>query len=223
MKRLIILAGLILAACAPGTPAVVLPQFVDSGATAYIAPSYPTAQAPIASPNQTTNGFNVNINTAWMDGKNLNANVCYSLPDGSDWSIYAASLNYGGAMMDVYGTTLVSLQEPANGQPGLRCDTITFVVAPDADLTNAIITIDSFGTTPREGEYCSVYMPKIQQTLSERGVGITLQCAGEPGSETMTIASFPAEMTQQQAEEIVYSDEFFTVKGPWSFSFNLAQ
>jgi hypothetical protein len=39
----------------------------------------------------------------------------------------------------------------------------------------------------------------------------------------MTIASFPPEMTQQQAEEIVYSDEFFTVKGPWSFSFNLAQ
>jgi len=27
----------------------------------------------------------------------------------------------------------------------------------------------------------------------------------------------------EQAEEIVYSDEFFTVKGPWSFPFNLAQ
>ena len=223
MKRLIILTSLILAACAPGTPVVVLPQFVDSGATAYIDPSYPTAQVAIQSPNQTASGFNVNINNAWMDGKNVNANVCYSLPDGSDWSIYAASLNYGGTVLDIYGTTLLSLQEPANGQPGLRCDTITFVVAPDADLTNAIITIDSFCTTPLTGEYCSVYMPKIQQTLSERGIGITLQCAGEAGAETMTIASFPPEMTQQQAEEIVYSDEFFTVKGPWSFSFNLAQ
>src|SRR6185369_10452602 len=121
-------------------------------------------------------------------------------------------------VQDVYGTTLVSIQEPADGQPGLRCDTITFVVAPDADLTNAVITIDSFGATPLEGEYCSVYMPKIQQALLERGVGITLDCGD---SDTMTITGFPPEMTQAQAEEMVYSDEFFTVKGPWSFPFNL--
>jgi len=30
-------------------------------------------------------------------------------------------------------------------------------------------------------------------------------------------------MTQAQAEEIVYSNEFYSVKGPWSFSFNLAK
>jgi hypothetical protein len=30
-------------------------------------------------------------------------------------------------------------------------------------------------------------------------------------------------MTQIQAEEIVYSPDFYSVKGPWSFSFNLAQ
>jgi hypothetical protein len=39
----------------------------------------------------------------------------------------------------------------------------------------------------------------------------------------MQILSIPPDMTQTQAEEIVYSDEFYSVKGPWSFSFNLAQ
>lgn len=220
MKRLILLLSLALAACSSaGTPAVVLPEFV-TGPTAYIAPSYPTAQVAIQAPNQTASGFNVNVDRAWMDGKNVNANVCYTLPDGSDWSIYAASLNYAGTLLDVYGTTLVSIQEPVDGQPGMRCDTITFVVAPDADLTNAVITIDSFGTTPLEGEYCSVYMPKIQQSLMERGIGITLDCQG---SDTMAITGFPPDMTQTQAEELVYSNEYFTVKGPWSFSFNLTQ
>jgi hypothetical protein len=220
MKRLTLFLSLFLAACSSaGAPEVVLPEFV-TGPTAYIDPSYPTAQVAIQAPNQTSNGFNVNVERAWMDGKNVNANVCYTLPDGSDWSIYAANLNYAGTVLDVYGTTLVSIQEPANGQTGQRCDTITFVVPPDADLTSAVITIDSFGATPLAGEYCSVYMPKIQQSLLERGIGITLDCQG---SDTMTITGFPPEMTQAQAEEMVYSNEYFTVKGPWSFSFNLAQ
>jgi hypothetical protein len=220
MKRLILFLSLALAACSSANaPEVVLPEFV-TGPTAYIDPSYPTAQVAIQAPNQTTNGFNVNVERAWMDGKKVNANVCYTLPDGSDWSIYAANLNYAGTILDIYETTLVSIQEPANGQTGQRCDTITFVVAPDADLTNAVITIDSFGTPPISGEYCSVYMPKIQQSLMERGIGITLNC---DSSDAMTITGFPPEMTQAQVEELVYSSEFFTVKGPWSFSFNLAQ
>jgi hypothetical protein len=201
---------------------VVLPEFVE-GPTGYIDPSYPTAQVAIQSPNQSASGINVTVDRAWMDGKNVNANVCYTLPDGSDWSIYAANLNYGGIVQDIYGTTLVSLQEAVNGQPGQRCDTLTFVVAPDADLSNSVITIDSFAAVPREEEYCTVYMPKIQQTLMERGIGIVLECVETNGVQNMVITGFPPEMTQTQAEEIVYNSEFFTVRGPWSFSFNLAQ
>jgi hypothetical protein len=140
----------------------------------------------------------------------------------SDWSIWSANLNYGGTVLQEYGTTLVSLQEPANGGKGLRCDTLTFIVAPDANLANASIVIDSVGATPREGEYCSVYMPKIQQAMLERKTGIVLNCVADAnGALTMQITSKPSEMTQQQAEEIVYSDEFYTVKGPWNFSFSL--
>jgi hypothetical protein len=105
----------------------------------------------------------------------------------------------------------------------LRCDTLTFVVPPDADLSNATIVIDSIAATPREGEYCSVYMPKIQEALLARGIGITLDCVDVNGVLTMQIVSMPPEMTQEQAEQIVYSDEFFAVKGPWTFSFNLSR
>ena len=223
MKRLINLFSLVLVACASGaTQPVVLPEFL-APPTAYLDPSYPTAQVSIQSPNQSASGIDVRVDKAWMDGKNLNAKVCFTLPDGSDWSIWSASLNYAGNVLQEYGTTLVSIQEPTDGRSGLRCDTLTFVVAPDADLTHATIVIDSIAATPREGEYCSVYMPKIQQAVMERGIGIVLDCVDVNGTMTMQIVNKPPEMTQEEAEQIVYSDEFYKVNGPWSFSFNLAQ
>ena len=223
MNRLIILTSLILVACAPAaTQSVVLPEFL-AVPTGYIDPSYPTAQVSIQSPDQSAGGIDVRVEQVWVDGKNVNANVCFSLPDASDWSIYSANLNYADVVLDIYGTTMVNVQESANGEAGLRCDMLTFVVPPDADLSNSTIVIKSIAATPREGEYCSVYMPKIQQALLERGIGIVLECVEVDGIQTMKIVSIPPEMTQEQAEQLVFSDEFFTVKGPWSFPFKLAQ
>jgi hypothetical protein len=85
------------------------------------------------------------------------------------------------------------------------------------------VTIDAIAAPPRAEEYCSIYMPKIQQTLAERGMAITLNCADVNGVQAMQIVSQPENMSQEEAEQIVYSDEFYTVKGPWSFTFNLGQ
>lgn len=224
MKKLILLLALFITACgSPAQEKPVLPILLPA-ATAYIdAASYPTAQVKLAAPKQVASGIEVRMERASVDGKNVNADVCFTLPDTSDWGISSASLTYGGVLVEEYGTTLVSLQEPANGVTGLRCDTLTFIVPPDADLSNTTIVIDAIAATPRADEYCSVYMPKIQQAMLDRGTGIALDCVDVNGVQTMQITSFPAEMTQAQAEEIVYSPEFYSVKGPWSFSFNLAQ
>ena len=223
MKRIILVLAVFLSACAPSAQQqVVLPILLPT-ATAFVDPSYPSAQAELAAPNQIASGIEVRMERASVEGKDVNADVCFTLPDTSDWGVLSASLNYGGVVLQEFGTTLVSLQEPSNGVVGLRCDTLTFVVPPDADLTNATIVIDSIAATPREGEYCSVYMPKIQQAMLDRGIGITLDCVDVNGVLTMQILSIPPEMTQEQAEQVVYSDEFFAVKGPWAFSFNLPQ
>jgi hypothetical protein len=222
MKKVILLLAVLLTACSPAKQGVVLPILAEP--TAFIDPeSYPTAQVELAVPKQTASGIDVRMERASVEGKNVNADVCFTLPNTSDWGVSSASLTYGGILVEEYGTTLVSLQEPSDGAAGLRCDTLTFVVPPDADLSNVTIMIDAIAATPRDDEYCSVYMPKIQQAMLERGVGITLDCVNMNEALTMQITGFPAEMTQAQAEEIVYSDEFYSVKGPWSFSFNLAQ
>ncbi|HNH26757.1 MAG TPA: hypothetical protein PLR93_07040 [Anaerolineales bacterium] len=226
MKKMSIalLLMILISACAPAQDSqVVLPQLLPT-ATAYIdASSYPTAEANVSAAQQTAAGIDVRMNRAWMEGKNVNAEVCFTLPDASDWSIWAANLAYSGIVLQEYGTTLQSIQESANGQPGVRCDILTFVVAPDADLTNAAINIDAIAAPPQPSEYCDLYLPKIQQAMLERGTGISVDCVDVNGALTMQILNKPAEMSQEQAEQLVYSDEFYTVRGPWSFPFNLSQ
>lgn len=224
MKRFLPLLAAALAAClaSPQEAPVAFPQILPS-ATAYLDPSYPEAEGAVAAPQQSAGGVDVRMERVWLEGKNLNADVCFALPDAADWSIWSASLIYGETVLNEYGTTLTRLQEPLDGQAGVRCDMLTFVVPPDADLTNAAVVIHSIAAAPRDEDYCTIYMPKIQQALLERGVGIVLDCVEENGALRMEIVSFPPEMTREQAEEMVYSDEFFTLNGPWRFPFSLSQ
>ncbi len=219
MKRVLILICLLLTACGPKAA-----QQFNALPTAYIDPSYPTVESPPQTAIQASNGIEVRADRAWRDGKQVNVDVCFTLLDASDWSIWSASLEYPGASILDFGSTLLSLQEPSAGQSGQRCDTLSFLnVPPDADLSNVTVTVDAIAAQPRAEDYCMIYMPKIQQALGERGIAITLNCADVNGVQTMQIASKPDSMSDQEAEQIVYSDEFYTVKGPWSFTFNLGQ
>ena len=220
MKRYLILVCLLLSACNLSS----VPPVVPAGPTAYIDPSYPTIESAPVTSLQTSSGIEVRADRAWRDGKQVNVDVCFTLFDASDWSIWNASLQYpGGSVLD-FSTTLASLQEPVEGQSGLRCDTLSFLnVPPDADLSSVTVTVDTIGAQPRADDYCMIYMAKIQQAVNERGLGITLDCPVVNGQQTMQIMSKPDTMSQEEAEQIVYSEEFFTVKGPWSFTFNLGQ
>lgn len=220
MKRTVILLALLLSACnlAPA------PNVQPALPTAYIDPSYPTLEAQAVAPVQSSSGIVVQVNRAWRDGKEVHAEVCYTLLDNSDWSIWSASLQYTGGSTVDFGSTMLSLQESVEGQSGMRCDDLSFFnIPPDADLTTAIVTIDAVAAPPRAEEYCSIYMPKIQQTLNERGIAIQLGCVDSGGVQTMQIVGRPDTMSQEEAEQIVFSDEFYTIKGPWSFAFNLGQ
>ena len=220
MRKLIIFILLSVSACGLPTSQQAPPALP----TAYIDPSYPTVQAESAAPVQTSSGIEVRINRAWRDGKEVNAEVCFTLLDTSDWSIWGASLQYAGGSVIDFGSTMLSLQEAVAGASGLRCDTLSFFnIPPDADLTTAIITIDAIAAPPRAEDYCAIYIYKIQQAMIERGTGIQLACVDSNGAQVMQIVSKPDNMSQEEAEQIVYSDEFYTIKGPWSFVFDLGQ
>src|SRR5215212_1002621 len=122
MKRYLILGCLLLSACNLTN----MPPAVPAGPTAYIDPSYPTMESKPETSLVTSSGIEVRADRAWRDGKQVNADVCFSLMDASDWSIWGASLQYpSGSVLD-FSTTLLSIQEPQEGQTGQRCDTISF-------------------------------------------------------------------------------------------------
>ncbi|HET6845843.1 MAG TPA: hypothetical protein VFH29_03355 [Anaerolineales bacterium] len=216
-------------ACVPApTTQPVLPTFVQAAVTesaAVPAPNeaYPTAQASESSASQSVSGFSLSLRRAWREGKQVNAEVCFSLPDSSDWTIWAAHYEYGGNVVSEFSSALLSKTDAQGGQPAERCDQISFYVPPDADLSASTLTVESVGAYPDADEYCSLYMPKIQQTLTERGIGITLDCPVVDGVANLRIATKPAEMSQEEAEQLVFSDEFYTVRGPWSFPVTFSQ
>ena len=220
MKKMIFALAFLLSACSLLTT----PSTESAAPTAYIDPSYPTMQAEAVAPVQSSSGIEVRVNRAWRDGKEIHAEVCFTLLDTSDWSIWGASLQYNGGVVTDFGSTLLSLQDAKEGQSGVRCDDLSFInIPPDADLSTSIITVDAIGAPPRAEDYCTIYMPKIQQTLNERGIAISLTCVDAAEGQIMQIVSKPDTMSQEEAEQIVYSDEFYTIKGPWSFTFNLGQ
>jgi hypothetical protein len=221
MKRMIVLSILFTSACS----ALGQPQgFVQPLPTAFIDQSYPTVESAPAAAVQTSSGINVSAVRAWRAGKDVNAEVCFTLIDASDWSIWGANLAYGEVVVFDFASTMLSLQEPLEGQSGLRCDTLSFFnIPPDADLSSVTITVDAIAASPRPEDYCTIYMPKIQQTLDARGAGIVLGCADSNGVQVMQIVSKPDSMSQEEAEQIVFSDEFYTIRGPWAFTFNLEQ
>lgn len=215
-----LMALLLLQACGSASPApAVLPTFVGSSAPSVPEPNeaYPTAQAAEANTSQTVGGFTLDLQRAWRDGKQVYADVCFTLPDSSNWTVSAAHLEYGGETNSEFSESLISRQEASNGQPAQRCDELGFYVPPDADLSAAQLTIESIGAYPSSDEYCSTYMPKIQDALNQRGIAITLDCPDTNGTRAMQIASKPVGMSQEEAEQMVFSDEFYTVSGPWSF------
>ena len=205
---------------APSLAPIQPPAPFQPSATPYIADSYPTAEAESVSAFQSVSGIDVYVERIWQDGKQVNIEMCFSLPDASDWTIWEASLKYGETEMREYGTTLSRFEA---GQPAIRCDVLEFYVPPDADLSVATVSVEKFAAFPRQEDYCTIYMPKIQQVLNERGAGIQLICNEINGVLTMQIVSKPETMSQEEAEQIVFSDEFFTIPGPWEFNFILGQ
>jgi len=228
IKNLIPISFLFIAGLACGTttsgvptlPPLQPPAPLQPSATPYIAESYPTAEAESVSGIQAASGIDVRVERVWQEGKQVYTDVCFDLPDDSDWTIWEASLKYSETELHEYGTTLSRFEE---GQPAKRCDVLEFYVPPDADLSVATVSIEKIAAFPRQEDYCTIYMPKIQQVMNERGTGIQLACNEINGVLTMQIVSKPETMSQEEAEKIVYSDEFFTISGPWEFTFSLGQ
>ncbi len=198
---------------------------------------------------QTVNGVAVSATHFRLETNQLKVNVCFTIHDTADWSIWKASLAYAVDKQTIetadFGGIPLELREfPVNGQQriitfgldgeknismamagaeptGRRCDTLYFEVQPEADLSNLKLTIHALATYPRESEVCGWYLTKVQKMLDAQQAGIKIQCVAHPTGSRLQIVEKPASMSEAEAENLIYSEEFFTVPGPWVFQASL--
>jgi len=123
------------------------------------------------------------------------------LPDESNWTIWSAHFDFGGQSITDFTASLTSTQAAAvESRNALRPDRL--LRPARRGFEHCFAVIESIGAYPTADEYCSLYMPKIQQALEQRGIAITLDCKpNADGDMTMQIISKPADMSQDDAQK----------------------
>jgi hypothetical protein len=200
---------------------------------------------------QRVNNIEVTVDNFRREKDRVLVDVCFDLPDDSDWTMWDASLKYGeGVYVWSEGRPIEIRKPPVDGkqqvmtfsetggmevnweaatddQKGYRCETIYFDSVPsDASQTRFTFIVNAFEAAPREGETCSQsYLEKWQAALDARKTGITVTCIEENYISGLEVADKPASMSVEEAEAIIHSTDLYLdvngIKGPWIFEFDI--
>ncbi|MFO3796328.1 MAG: hypothetical protein ACK8QZ_03470 [Anaerolineales bacterium] len=139
--------------------------------------------------------------------------VCFVPPDTSDWTLGDVHLLVGGDEMFYLGSMLTELSH----SPALqRCELLTFSVAPEMELSTAVLQIETLQVEPSLEEICTLYLPKIVPRLEAQGVKATCVQSGD-GWQVQLISYSPS-LSREQAEALIYDPANFALAGPWVFT-----
>jgi hypothetical protein len=175
--------------------------------------------------SQIANDLQVTVSNIRREGEQAKADVCFEMPDSSDWALWhTTSLRYGDVESPLGGGKLLEHTPPGEaGSRGRHCDEIYFHNIPaSAESPEFTLTIH-LGAYPTEGGICAFYLGDVQSTLDVRGSGIRIACSYEEWGANITIADRPAGMSLEEAEQIAFNDEFFVLPEPWVFTFQLEE
>lgn len=208
-------------------------------------------ESPTDTTTQTVDGVEIRFLGAQQDDKSILVNVCFDLPDDSDWTIWNSTLEFDGQIYrwsemapseilkpPVDGTQQVWTFKPEGGvdiqsveadanAPAYRCETIYFQgIADSASSTPYTFTIEALEAAPREGEHCSsAYLKKAQTELDARQTGITVKCNDEEYISGLEVVTKPETMSLETAKAYLGSTDFYLdlhgIRGPWVFTFEI--
>lgn len=164
------------------------------------------------------NGIEVKVTNFRKEVNLLSMDVCYTMLDNSDWTIGKVSLKYDQMDISDHSTSLIERQPPSSGQPGYRCDVLSFEV-PNSDLKRITVDIQTLKAEPRENEFCTSYLKKLNDKLTEQG--IVAGCEQSEGAYGLKLVKKPDFVSQSEAEAKIFSEDYYSSKGPWKFSADL--
>lgn len=212
---------------APGSYGTPQPEDVSSGELLTMSDAFV----------QTSGGIQVSAANFREQNGRFMADICFDLPDSSDWSIWLASLEYPGARLSDFGSIPIEVREPENGgeqrviyfdewrhtitwepaQPGARGrrgDTLYFELPWTANLSRFTLTIEWMAAYPREGEvYTPAYLERVRQSLERRIPGARIACKQQALNsgvvEGLRVIGAPSESARLQAQALLQSQEVF--------------
>ena len=110
----------------------------------------------------------------------------------------------------------------SDGLPNYRCDTLSFRINSELQVSNVKLAIKYINAFPRDGEGCYEYREVVQRILDSKTSGIKISC--EKSENQFTFSRFvvlkkPATMSEEEAKKQIYSAfrESYTIMGPWTF------
>lgn len=200
---------------------------------------------------QTVNGVEIRFEGVQHKGETVTVNVCFDLPDDSDWLIWDTTLEVNGkatrwstmgptelrkppmdGMQQVWifnyeGEDQIYYEEADESQSGYRCEAINFEGFADlSPSTPATLIIEALEAPPSEGEFCTeAYLEEVQAALDARQTGITVKCTEEEYIGGLEILTKPETISLETAEAYLGSPDFYLdlhgIRGPWVFTFDL--
>ncbi|HUN24508.1 MAG TPA: hypothetical protein PK299_15370 [Anaerolineales bacterium] len=140
-----------------------------------------------------------------------------SYPENGTQTMIERKIDLSGKTNSQETTQIVETQATS----GFRCELLRFAM-PQKDTFSDIKSAElKIAKIVNMGEPCTEYLPLAQAYLKEKGVAIEIACEHQEGLTNFYAKSWPKEMSQEEAERLIRSEEIYSRFGPWLFTIEL--
>lgn len=162
------------------------------------------------------NGVTISLKKLDFQSAKPVAEICVDLPTTEDWLPYL-SLQTNAGVMQAEEVALQGAKDPATYSSTSRCYRVTFNgVSKDirGDVTIIVTKIQTTLPEVISDEFCNAGRAKLHVA----NPAVDFSCTMSSNGGGVQIINKPANMTGQQAVDLVFGSLVNTVEGPWAFT-----
>lgn len=165
------------------------------------------------------NDVTVSLVSVAASDSRIESEVCIELPDNGDWLPYAY-LEVEGKQTPVETVALMNAKNADTYKSTYRCYELDFPVGASDDVTEVKVVVEKLQINLPEfltQEMCAEAEKEIHNTYSD----FSFSCEIGKQGIGFTILGKPQDMTEDQANQLIFEALTETVEGPWELVYNL--
>ena len=163
---------------------------------------------------QTANNLTMQASRISISPEQAGFKLCFQTPNPGDWLPWEVSLVIGKQEIPDSSSMTLSEPETVNGME-MKCHLLSFPLSGSRTAQDMILRVDQIAVSmPEYPDY-----ERAKQQLAEAGVAIEFTCKHQDYIFGCEVFKKPADMSLEDAEQLVYDAIQDDVKGPWVFEF----